>query len=53
MYRYESDSDIGLDFMIKDEREKIILMLSVLQEVATNVGVGERSPRRSSKLDFE
>jgi hypothetical protein len=46
MYRYKSDA--GLDFMVKDERDEIILMLSLLQEVAKKTG--ETSPRRNSKL---
>lgn len=44
MYRYKSDD--GLDFMVKEEREEIILMLSLLQEVAKKTG--ETSPRRDS-----
>ena len=46
MYRYKSEA--GLDFMVKEERDEIILMLSLLQEVATRTG--ETSPRRNSKL---
>lgn len=46
MYRYKSEA--GLDFMVKEERDEIILMLSLLQEVATKTG--ETSPRRNSKL---
>jgi hypothetical protein len=32
MYRYKSET--GLDFMVKRDRDKIIMMLSLLQEVA-------------------
>jgi len=46
MYRYKSKA--GLDFMKKNERNEIILMLSLLQEVATITG--KNSPRRNSKL---
>lgn len=46
MYRYKSDS--GLDFMVKEERDEIILMLSLLQEVAKRTG--EFSPRRNSNI---
>ena len=44
MYRYKSDD--GLDFMVKKERDEIILMLSLLQEVAKKTG--ETSPRTDS-----
>jgi hypothetical protein len=46
MYRYKSEA--GLDFMVKEERDEIILMLSLLQQVATRTD--ETSPRRNSKL---
>eukprot|EP00981_Chlorochromonas_danica_P003300 scaffold642_cov166-Ochromonas_danica.AAC.17 len=46
MYRYKSDA--GLDFMVKKDRDEIILMLSLLQEIAKRTG--EPSPRRNSKL---
>ena len=46
MYRYMNET--GLDFMLKKERDEIIFMLSLLQEVAKSTGEG--SPRRSSKL---
>ena len=36
MYRYKSEA--GLDFMEKKERNEIILMLSLLQEVAMTTG---------------
>jgi hypothetical protein len=44
MYRYKSVA--GLDFMVKKERDEIILMLSLLQEVAKKTG--ETSHRRDS-----
>jgi hypothetical protein len=44
MSRYKSD--VGLDFMSSKDREEIILMLSALQQVATNTG--KTSRRRSS-----
>lgn len=46
MYRYKSDS--GLNFMLKDDRDEIILMFSLLQQVATNAGIN--SKHRNSKL---
>eukprot|EP01033_Poteriospumella_lacustris_P015653 gene15653-11202_t len=36
IYRYKSDD--GLDFMVKKERDEIILMVSLLQEVAKKTG---------------
>lgn len=36
MYRYKSEA--GLDFMVKEERSEIILMLSLLQEIAKRTG---------------
>jgi hypothetical protein len=49
MYRYKSDA--GLNFLVKEERYEIILMLSLLQEVAKRTG--ETSPRRNSRLGMK
>eukprot|EP00597_Dinobryon_sp_UTEXLB2267_P003182 CAMPEP_0170073738 /NCGR_PEP_ID=MMETSP0019_2-20121128/11129_1 /TAXON_ID=98059 /ORGANISM="Dinobryon sp., Strain UTEXLB2267" /LENGTH=437 /DNA_ID=CAMNT_0010283515 /DNA_START=55 /DNA_END=1368 /DNA_ORIENTATION=- len=46
MYRYKSE--MGLDFMLKEDRNEIILMLSLLQEVA--LSTGELTPRRSLRV---
>jgi len=44
MYRYKSE--MGLDFMLKKDRNEIVLMLSLLQEIA--LSTGESTPRRRS-----
>lgn len=46
MFRYGSES--GLNFMLKEDREQIIYMLSLLHKVALKTG--ETSRRRNSKL---